>query len=829
MLRNIVPLAVISLLNALIGVYVFRKQRVALANRAFAFFAFSVASWTLAIAVTHHISGPSTFFTRVTFAVAAVMVFSLFVLLRTFPHQSSLDASWGLALLVVAGALATTLSFTPHIVSSAELTAQGLMVTYGNLHPLYALYVYTCFGTSVLLLLRKYWTSVGLARLQFHYLFLGLLVPALGVSVTNLLIPLWFGTARAGQYGPYFALVFLAFTAHALIHYRLMDIRLVLRRGVTFLLALAASILVLFGLLLVAWVLVPFEVQVTHLLLLIAATAAISVLLPIVKLRFARLLDRYVYRDEIDYRSALHDASRALVGILDLDELLTYTLRTTIRAVRAERAALYLLENDSYQLTVEQPGGSLVPGRSPLALSTTGPIVRFLSTSGESLVAEEIPKRFPDEDGQNLLQELRTHRWGLVVPIQSERLVGIIAVEPKLSGDPFFPEELQFVAILVNQLGIALTNAQLYKQVILANEYIENILRTIDSGVIAVDSAGKVTMCNSTAERLTGIGHVELASRTTAQLPDPLATQLRATLSDGLPLPQVETILHAPDESTTTPIVCSSSALTDSHGSILGAVVVFSDLSRIKALENEKRRAERLAALGALASGIAHEIKNPLVAIRTFAELLPDRFAETDFREDFSKVAIAEIDRIDGLVSRLRGIAAPPAQPADGPVDMREPVTDTLALLRAQLEQAKISVRRILDDDTPLVSIESDQLKQLLLNLIMNAVEAMEGGGELTVRVGRKADNIGPLVVTTISDTGRGIPESLRAHIFEPFFTTKARGSGLGLAICRSIIDANRGTIRIEPNKPRPGTTIVVEFPAAEEHLLVPQKALQES
>jgi two-component system nitrogen regulation sensor histidine kinase GlnL len=248
-------------------------------------------------------------------------------------------------------------------------------------------------------------------------------------------------------------------------------------------------------------------------------------------------------------------------------------------------------------------------------------------------------------------------------------------------------------------------------------------------------------------------------------------------------------------------------------------------MSKLKALESEKRRAQRLASFGALASGIAHEIKNPLVAIRTFAELLPERFNEVDFREDFSKVVIAEIDRIDGLVSRLRGIAAP-GPPVAGPVDIREPIADTLTLLRAQLEHTHTNVRREFDDAAPYVAVDDAQLKQLFLNLFINAIEAMGPGGELTIRLNRRDRQGASWVIAEVSDTGPGIPESIRAYIFDPFFTTKARGSGLGLAICRGITDAHRGTIRAETRDTGRGTNIAVEFPAASlSSELIEQKA----
>jgi signal transduction histidine kinase len=261
--------------------------------------------------------------------------------------------------------------------------------------------------------------------------------------------------------------------------------------------------------------------------------------------------------------------------------------------------------------------------------------------------------------------------------------------------------------------------------------------------------------------------------------------------------------------------VYSTAPLKDKHGSTHGALIVFSDLSRLKELELEKQRAERLASFGALASGVAHEIKNPLVAIRTFAELLPERFADADFRDDFSKVVVREIDRIDNLVARLRGIASAPQQQARS-VDVRQPISETLQLLRGQLEQSHTTVRYVIEDDAPFVTIDESQLKQLFLNIFQNALEAMGQGGELGVRVTRIQSATPSSILVEVSDTGPGMPDSVRSHVFEPFFTTKPTGSGLGLAICRSIVDAHRGSIRAENNRVPPGTTIVVELPAVD-------------
>jgi len=447
-------------------------------------------------------------------------------------------------------------------------------------------------------------------------------------------------------------------------------------------------------------------------------------------------------------------------------------------------------------------------------MSSTSSIVGFLSTTTDPLVAEELPQRFTEHNRQLLLSDLHRARWGLVVPIRADNVLsGFLAVGPKLSGDPFFPDELEFLEILSNQVGIAARNAELYKQIVLVNEYIENILGAMDSGVVAIDRDRHITLCNKAAERLTGVDVRLLREIESRHLPLALWGPLTATLADGVARTQIESALLG-DADHVTPIVCSTSSLRDSTGTILGAVIVFSDLTKIKDLEREKRRSERLSAFGALASGIAHEIKNPLVAIRTFAELLPERFGEVDFREGFSKVVVTEIDRIDDLVDRLRGIAAPtPPRQAGMTTDIRAPLADTLLLLSGQLEQARIRVTSEMLDPEPFVAVDDAQLKQLFLNLFLNAIEAMGAGGNLTIRVSRSQTSGPSRVTAEVSDTGPGIPESIRASVFDPFFTTKTRGSGLGLAICRGIVDAHQGSIRAQNNTPHPGATIAVELP----------------
>jgi len=408
-------------------------------------------------------------------------------------------------------------------------------------------------------------------------------------------------------------------------------------------------------------------------------------------------------------------------------------------------------------------------------------------------------------------RELRQLDGEAAIPLVEDKGVsGFLLVGPKLSGDPYFTEDLDLVSTLVNQATIALKNAQLYRQVVIANEYIENILSTMESGVIAVEADGTVALFNSAAEEMTHLRATSLKGKSLDLLPASLADALRQA-AGGEAQTQIEMVINDLDGQLV-PIISSSSTLKDRSGALLGAVAVFSNLSRVKELEREKRRAERLASIGALASGIAHEIKNPLVAIKTFAELLPERFSDEEFHTDFAKVVVREIDRIDALVARLRGLT--PTVQRMVALDVTVPIQETLALLRAQLEQTHIVAATSLQSPLPLVAGNVDQLKQLFLNVFVNAIEAMSSGGRIDIRVLAQRALGSEVVIVEIEDTGGGIPPSVVSKLFDPFVTTKERGSGLGLSICRGIADTHRATIYATNSASGRGAVVVVEFPA---------------
>jgi signal transduction histidine kinase len=810
-------IAAAALANIGLGVVVLARQRRSKINQYFALFSFSVAVWTVsnALALAQLRAFSADFFPRLAFASASIIPLGFLLFSTVFPTSNPRAPKRAVFAFAGVGLVFALASFSHLIVRDVVSSDGTLRIIYGPLHLPFAIYFITGLGFSLFLLVKKRRVLSGFERLQVQYLFLGVLLAAIGATATNLIVPLVLRSSSLSRFGPLFGLVMIAMIAHSIIRYRLMNLRLVLRQGSVYLIAAAIAGAVFSVIIVLGSTLVGGRPQDIPVSFLVAIAMAIALAFQPLKTWIQATLDRYLYRESYDYQRTLREASRIISGTLDLKSLLEYLCDTANRILRPDIVSAFARDNrdGTFWRAARVAIAELQPEQDISRVSSTAPLPSFLMVHQGTLIRDEVGRTLHGPAAEAAAADLRALGGEVAIPMMSEsQLIGFVIVGTKLSGDAYFTDDIELLSTLSNQAAIAVNNAQLYGRVVLVNEYIENILRTMDSGVITVDASGQVAVVNATAEKLTRLSQSALRAMSVDTLPKPLGSQLQDTLGDGEPRLQLEASLPL-DETQLLPVVCSTAALRDEKGSIRGALIVFSDLSKLKALESDKRRAERLTAFGTLVSGIAHEIKNPLVAIKTFAELLPERFLDTDFREDFAKVVITEIDRIDDLVARLRGLAIPTPH-AGGAIDLRDPILDTLALLRAQLEQSRVTVVREFHDDEPYVVADTAQLKQLFLNLFLNALEAMGRDGDLTVRITRKRIQSDTWLVAEVSDTGPGIPEAIRGSIFNPFFTTKARGSGLGLAICRGIVDAHRGTIRAEPRPDRSGTTMIVEFPA---------------
>jgi len=222
------------------------------------------------------------------------------------------------------------------------------------------------------------------------------------------------------------------------------------------------------------------------------------------------------------------------------------------------------------------------------------------------------------------------------------------------------------------------------------------------------------------------------------------------------------------------------------------------------------RRTDRLAALGSLTAGLAHEIRNPLVAVNTFLQLLPERFEDKEFREEFLKLTTSEVERVTNLVNNLLDFARP-SEPKLNKTDVNEIIEKVIALIRVTAKKKRVIINTKLEK-IPQVMLDEEQIKQVFLNILLNAIEAIPNEGTIWVGSRSMQKNGLEYVQVEIEDTGKGIPKRILDHIFDPFFTTKEKGSGLGLSISHQIVQEHNGFIEVKSILGK-GTTFFVNLP----------------
>jgi len=353
--------------------------------------------------------------------------------------------------------------------------------------------------------------------------------------------------------------------------------------------------------------------------------------------------------------------------------------------------------------------------------------------------------------------------------------------------------------------------------------YTDSILGSVISGIVTLDLEGRVVTMNPAAELVTGLFAPEAAGRYSTEVfahtPE-VAGILMEALVNRASVANVSVTLRRRN-GTSLAVELSTVPLRGVEGKALGVVAVFRDVTLVRELEAQLRRSDRLAALGTMAAGLAHEIKNPLTSLRTFTGLVSRKFEDPRFRETFHKVVPRELERINGIVEHLLQLARP-ARLRFEPVRLSVLLERILDLYANQIEANEITIVREYARDLPAVQADSEHLYQALVNLVANALEAMGTGGRLTLRAGwsDEWDAVAPPprvsvkrpAKVEIEDTGVGILASEADKVFNPFFTTKGQGTGLGLALAHKIVEEHGGTITFR-SAPGRGTIFSVLLP----------------
>jgi hypothetical protein len=608
--------------------------------------------------------------------------------------------------------------------------------------------------------------------------------------------------------------------ASAIVRYRLLDIEVIVKRALVYAAALAAMI-VIYAVLLEAVQRVVLKGSAANDWVLAFLATLVAVLLtPPVKTFVQNVLDRAFYRDRYDYRRALLGFARDLNSDLDLNRLAERLVSRVVETLVVDRMAL-LLEDE----VTPHFGSMWASGfgdRHPPALPKRSAIGTRVA-DGHNVTLDD-----PTAVGRFAAEEIEFWRdaglYYFVPCVAKERTIAVLALGRKNSGDPLSSEDMALLAAVAGQIATALENARLYRQLHLKaveidrmRAFNENILESLDDGLLVVDLDDRVVRWNHALEQLYGVSHNDATGRVLDDLFDaPFVEAIRAARRDtpeGATLSRMPLPARGARAMETLMVNAAVVPLRRADGtyvSTAGTIVIVEDVTARVQMEEQLRISEKMASIGLLAAGVAHEVNTPLTGISSFTQMLLEGADPQDPRTHLLEKIERQTFRAAKIVNGLLTLARPTSNDRTM-IDLNLVIVDVLALLEHQFATQRVRVRRELSETPVVVLAQEHKLQQVFLNLFLNARDAMPKGGWLSVST--RAD--GGRAIAEVADTGSGIPNEYLARIYDPFFTTKAigQGTGLGLSITYGIVREHGGAVDCDSVVGQ-GTRFTLSFPA---------------
>ena len=684
---------IITFFSIFLGTFVYLRDRKNIINFTFFLLSVSIAIWSLGFMITITAPDKTMGLFGVRFCNIGAILIPVFFLHFILALLKIIELKRKILYLAYA------IDFIMLILNFTELytkdVAPKLIFKYlaipGILYPLYILMFFSYIGYAYYELLKGYKQSSGIERNQIKYVLVASII-GFGGAIT-ILLPVF--NINVYPFGYLFVFLNSVVITYAIVKHRLMDINIVFKKGVTY---AYASLLLLIPL----FILVIYGQQVTFKsvnypfsLFILGAIVIAAYFFPKVKVRAEKTIEQFIFKNKYDYRKTISDLSKAMVTILNTNELCEEIITTTTEAMMVEKASIFIIneEENCYQL---QGFKGINTEKIITSYHKEDSFLKWVESYKETFIREELEGYTIDADALAVAGIMRQMESEICIPlITKQKLIGIINLGKKGRGEMYNHEDLELLATLSNQAAIAIENAKLYE-----------------------------------------------------------------------------------------------------------------DLSKAKV---QMQRADRLAALGTLTAGLAHEIRNPLVAIKTFTQLLPERFDDNEFRNHFLNVTAGEVDRISSLVNELLEFARP-SQPNLNKEDLNQIVDKMLLLVTTELRKKNLQIVKEFYEYLPPVVMDKEQMKQVFLNILLNAIDATPENGTITVGT-RLVERNGyqDFAQIIVRDTGRGIPKEDLDRIFIPFYTTKHQGSGLGLAISHQIVQEHHGSIEVESEEGQ-GTTFCVNL-----------------
>ena len=605
------------------------------------------------------------------------------------------------------------------------------------------------------------------------------------------------------------ALIPLSF-GYAIVRYRLMDVDIIFKRGLAYTFAMAGVGAIYFAS-------IALIGELSHAALPSGPTGAViaivvaAFLFEPLRVWLQNRLDHFFYRDRLDYRRTLIEFGRALTSQVHLQTLLGSALDRISQTLLVDRVAIFLENQEELGKFLLARSMGVRP-QGDLDLSFLGETsekncVFFESARAAKSVSDSVRKTIEQLD-LNYFIACRLH----------DRTVAVLGLGKTVDGDYLSSEDLELLSTIAGYVAIAVENARLYQsleqkalQVERLKDFSENIVESLKIGILTADLDDKIESWNPQLEELIGVSRAEALGRRVGDVvPAGLAEEIAAR-ADGDHVSGIYKFHLNTKKGKHVVVNASIAPLLGKTGARLGRLVLLDDITQRVTLEEQLLQNEKLTSLGLLAAGVAHEVNTPLAVISNYIQMLAKQIPPDDPRQKTIERIVKQTFRASEIVNNLLNFSRTGGAELTE-VDLNSVLEETLTLVQHPFKTAQVTVIRSFNEQLPSVLGSTTRLQQVFLNLLMNARDAMPGGGMLEVRT--MAHN--GSVEVELTDNGAGIsPEHLH-KIFDPFFTTKptGRGTGLGLSVTYGIIKEHAGKVDVK-STPGKGTSFRLEFPAA--------------
>lgn len=813
---NLLALAITAVGSISLGIAVYQRTPDRVWNRLFAIHATLAGLWTFCnfMIMASDSAAEAGIYLRLSHPLVVLGICTVVDFAWVFPERIEYAESSKRMLLYGLGVVFGTIGFAPNLYHSIELGPGVVNVNYGWPLIPFGIFAVSTLAYADIIVLRKAMRLEGIQRAQVIWVLAGLAGTHLVGLAVIIIVPLVWGTTAYSGWGASGVIIQVGGIAYAIAKHRLMPPEMAARRTLTAALTVGLVLAIgISGLHLLEPLLLGDGVS------LQAAYIGAGLLMGMLILLLHGRVSDYLRRNgssEGDLDSIHTETSSQILRTLDSAQLLQLLADTLNYALQPTRVAVYTLSRSEEELVprvvLEESEDVRGDGETPIDLRHR--VLQLVAEEGSLLTRDQIFRFASLSEARSFSQAMDELGAQMVAPmIWEDELIGAVMLGPRRSGEMYEEEHLRFVAELSLETSLALRNADLYAQTAALKDFNERILSQMDNAVVVTDDQQHIVVFNPAAERLFGIPADRALGSPIDVLPEGIANCIRGSIGSGRILSSQQFEIERGDE--VIPLACSTSPLeSDAEKQRQGAVAVISDLTLIHELEEERQEAERLALIRVISAGMAHEIRNPLVAIRTFAELAPRRLDDPDFRSNFITVVHEEIGRIDKLVGDLMTLSKP-ADAVVEQVDIDQVVRGVMRATAGMAESKGIELRRELAELNRVTMGDETRLYQALLNIVSNAIDAEPQGGHVTLKTEKIDHDNGDSVRISVHNPGSYIPQDQIDEIFRPFVSKKANGTGLGLAMCQTILEEHNGQITVD-STPESGTTFVVELPLSQ-------------